>query len=138
MFNIDSNRTLAKTCLVIALATGLSALGIASAYAQPPAGGRPKDGASQAPDRNADKAAALMSSLKLSAQQAAAVKTILDADRAATDALRQEMRTKNEAVHATTKQKLAKILNAEQLGRYEEFKQANRPPRPEGEPPRRD
>ena len=83
-------------------------------------------------------AADLLSTLKLNAQQTTSIKTILDADRAAFEELRQTMRTKSDALQVATKQKLAKILNAEQLGRYEEFKRANRPPRPQGEPPRRD
>ncbi len=140
MFKPNSTHTQIKACVVIALATGIYALGIASAHAQPPAGGRPKDPAlqGQGPDHNADRTGALVNSLKLNAQQMASVKIIVDADRAASEELRQAMRTKIDALHATTKQKLAKILTAEQLGRYEEFKQANRPPRPEGEPPRRD
>ena len=141
MYKTNSKHALAKIYVVFALATGLAIFVVADALAQPPANASLKDQAGQPPppsDRNAHKTADLLSTLKLNAQQTTSIKTILDADRAAFEELRQAMRTKSDALQVATKQKLAKILNAEQLGRYEEFKRANRPPRPQGEPPRRD
>ncbi len=68
--------------------------------------------------------------LKLTPQQAASVQTLIDAERKAMHEMRESMRLNGDAIQSGTRQKLAKMLNAEQLGRYDEWKQANRPPRP--------
>jgi hypothetical protein len=146
MFNFNICSTLAKSTLASALAASIYGISITSAIAQPQqAGGRTKEqmGQPSSPSpvptsHHTEKMMELLNGLKLNAQQAKVVKAILAEDQKAAEELRQAMRTKNDALHEATKQKLAKVLNAEQLGRYEEFKQANRPPRPQGEPPRRD
>jgi hypothetical protein len=146
MFNLKICRALVKSSLALSLAASIYGISITSAIAQPQqAGGHTKEQMGQpgspppaAAGRNAEKTLELLSSLKLNAQQSKGVQKILEEEQKAAEELRQAMRAKNDALHAATKQKLAKILNAEQLGRYEEFKQANRPPRPQGEPPRRD
>ncbi len=143
MFNFNTCSALAKSSLALTLAASIYGISITSAIAQPQPNGRAKEpmgqpGSPPPASHHAEKTMELLSSLKLNAQQSKAVKTILEEEQKAAEELRKAMRAKNDALHAATKQKLAKILNAEQLGRYEEFKQANRPPRPQGEPPRRD
>jgi hypothetical protein len=146
MFNLKAHSIVTKSNLALALAISIYCIFVTSAIAQPQqTSGRVKEQTTQpgspppAPGgRNAENTLELLSSLKLNAQQSKSVKAILEEDQKAAEEMRQAMRTKIDALHAATKQKLAKVLNAEQLGRYEEFKQANRPPRPPGEPPRRD
>lgn len=115
----------------IALAGCLFMIGIFSACAQAPTapGGQPPE--RRVPDD-------LAKTLKLTAKQSPAVEAIIDAERSEMRALREATRAKADAIQANAKQKLAKLLNAEQLGRYEEWKQANRPPRFDGGQPRRD
>ena len=93
-------------------------MGVMAAYAQP-----------AAPPDAAQRAAEMAKALKLSSTQAASMKTILDAEQAAMQALR----TQRDTITRTTKQNLAKLLSAEQLGRFEEWKQTHRPPRPTGD-----
>jgi type IV secretory pathway VirB10-like protein len=82
--------------------------------------------------RDSTSSAEFARALKLTPQQTTSVEAIINAERKSMQELRQSMRTKSEAIQSNTKQKLTKILNAEQLGRYEEWKEANRPPRPDG------
>lgn len=99
-------------------------LGALSAYAQP--AGPPRE----APPTPQE----LTKLLKLSAKQAPEVQAIIDSERREMQALREATRAKADALHERTRAKLAKQLNAEQMGRYEEWREANRPPRP---PPQR-
>jgi hypothetical protein len=104
---------------------------VLTAYAQP--AGSPRDANPTAQE--------LSKLLKLSPKQAPEVQAIIDAERREMQELREAMRAKADALHERTRQKLAKQLNAEQIGRYEEWREVNRPPRPpppEGRPPRDD
>ena len=116
---------------LIALAGCVFMIGFVSVYAQSSSalGGPP-------PERRASDD--LAKTLKLTAKQSPAVEAIIAAERSEMHALREATRAKADAIQVNAKQKLAKLLNAEQLGRYEEWKQARRPPRPDGGPPRRD
>ncbi len=106
----------------LAIAGCLLMVGVYSAYAQP---------AGQSSD--------LAKALNLTPKQTPEVQAIIDAERREVQALREAMRAKMDALHDATNKKLAKVLNTEQMGRYAEWREANRPPRPEGgPPPRRD
>jgi hypothetical protein len=111
----------------VVCAVSIFLIGVLSAYAQP--AGPPRD----APPTPQD----ITKVLKLSAKQAPEVQAIIDAERREMHELREAMRAKADALHERTRQKLAKQLNAEQMGRFEEWREANRPPRPpasEGRP----
>ncbi len=109
-----------RSITTAAVAGCLFMIGIFSASAQP------------APPYNE-----LSTTLKLTTKQTPEVQAIVDAERREMQVLREAMRTKVDALHEATKQKLCKVLNAEQMGRYAEWREANRPPRPEGGPPPR-
>jgi Spy/CpxP family protein refolding chaperone len=99
-------------------AGGVFMMGVVAAHAQAAPPGPPPNGG----PRTAD----ISKALKLSAQQSESVQAIMDTERAAME----ELHKKRDAIAQATRQKLAKVLNAEQMGRFEEWQQAHRPPRP--------
>jgi Spy/CpxP family protein refolding chaperone len=128
-----------KFIVSMAIACLVLMLGVATGYAQPvgePAQ-PPRDGNGAPPRERADTATDLSKTLKLTPKQAPEVEAIISAERREMQAMREAMRAKADALHETTRQKLSKLLNAEQMGRYAEWREANRPPRPEGGPPPR-
>lgn len=66
----------------------------------------------------------------LSDQQSVALRNLLDAERSAMRALEESTRPQRDAIHAATRTKLAAILTAAQLARFEEWRAARRPPHP--------
>lgn len=84
----------------------------------------------------------LVNSLRLTAAQTTAVQNLLSAERTAIRALDESLRPQRDAIHMKTRKELAATLTPEQLKRYDEWREAHRPPRPEndktrqGEPPR--
>jgi len=76
----------------------------------------------------------LMTSLKLSSQQATSTQNILDSERQSMRALDESIRPQRDAIRQATRKKLAATLTPEQLARYDEWREANRPPHPQDEP----
>lgn len=75
----------------------------------------------------------MMSFVQLNAQQITVVRNILDSERQAMNALNESIRPQRDAIHQSTRKKLAATLSAEQLQRFDEWREANRPPRPQGD-----
>ena len=111
---------------LLALAVFAGALfmfGTLSATAQPV-------GEGQRPPRPEE----MLKSLKLSGQQSTVVQNILDSERQAMMALNDSIRPQRDAIFQSTRKKLAATLTPEQLQRYDEWREANRPPRPNDGP----
>jgi Spy/CpxP family protein refolding chaperone len=119
-----------KFIVSMAIACCVVLLGVATAYAQPV-------GQSAPPREGPPPTSDLTKTLKLTPKQVPEVEAILNAERKEMQSMREAMRAKADALHDATRQKLSKLLNAEQMGRYAEWREANRPPRPEGGPPPR-
>ena len=86
----------------------------------------------------------LVNSLRLTVAQTTAVQNLLSAERTAIRALDESLRPQRDAIHMKTRKELAATLTPEQLKRYDEWREAHRPQRPEndktrqGEPPNND
>ena len=74
---------------------------------------------------------ALLNTLRLSAAQTTAVQNTLSTERTAIRALDESLRPQREAIHMKTRKELAAMLTPDQLQRYDEWRAAHRPPRPE-------
>ena len=124
--------------LVLSLVTFASALfvfGTTTVGAQPSPPGRGDLPRSQRPPP--PRIDALLSALQLTAAQTISVQNTLNAERTAMRALDDALRVQREAIHSKTRVELAATLTPDQLKRYDEWREANRPPRPPNEPGRR-
>jgi hypothetical protein len=74
----------------------------------------------------------LLAALQLTQQQATTVQNAIDTERTAMRALDDALRPQREAIHDATRKKLAAALSPEQMQRFEAWRTANRPPRPDG------
>ncbi len=70
----------------------------------------------------------LESILGLNDKQAVALLNALESERAAMHALEESLRPKRDAIRAATRSKLEATLSAAQLERYDEWREAHRPP----------
>ena len=122
------------TFMALGTFAGALYLSGATGVAAQPAGGQ-ANGAQDAPrpaPPRPPRTEELVKALGLNAQQATAVQGTLGAERDAMRALDEATRPQRDAIHAETRKKLAAALTAEQLKRYDDWREANRPPRPEG------
>ena len=74
----------------------------------------------------------LLAALQVTPQQATTVQNTIDAERVAMRALDDALRPQREAIHDATRKKLAAVMTLEQMQRYDEWRIANRPQRPNG------
>ena len=74
----------------------------------------------------------LLAALQLTPQQTTTVQNTIDAERVAMRALDDALRPQRAAIHNATRNKLAAVMTFEQLQRYDEWRIANRPQRPNG------
>lgn len=74
----------------------------------------------------------LLATLQLTQQQTTTAQNALEAERTAMHALDDALRPQRDAIHDATRKKLAAALTPEQLQRYDDWRNANRPPRPDG------
>ena len=109
-------------------AGALVVIGTMTAGAQPI--GAPRNSPLPAPPGNGPQLPLLASIPGLNDQQSVALRNALEAERAAMRALDESTRPQRDAIHATTRAKLATILTAAQLARYQEWRAARRPPPP--------
>ena len=78
----------------------------------------------------------LLAALQLTPQQATKVQNTIDTERVAMRALDEALRPQRDAIHDATRKKLAAVMTLAQMQRYDDWRIANRPPRPEGTPDR--
>ena len=131
-------KILLRVMLVLSLVTFASALfvfGTTTVGAQPSPPGR--GDAPRPPRPPPPRIDALLSALQLTAAQTISVQNTLNAERTAIRALDDALRVQREAIHSKTRVELAATLTPDQLKRYDEWREANRPPRPPNEPGRR-
>ncbi len=75
----------------------------------------------------------MFSFVRLNAQQTTAVRNILDSERQSMNALNESIRPQRDSILQATRKKLAAALSADQLQRFDEWREAHRPPRPQGD-----
>ncbi len=74
----------------------------------------------------------LLAGLQLTPQQTTAVQNTIDTERMAMRALDEALRSQRDAIHDATRKKLAAALTPAQMQRFDDWRNTNRPPRPDG------
>ena len=72
----------------------------------------------------------LLAALQLTPQQTTTVQNTIDSERVAMRALEEALRPQRAAIHEATRKKLAVALTSAQMQRFDDWRSANRPPRP--------
>jgi len=74
----------------------------------------------------------LLAALQLTPQQTTTVQNTIDTERVAMRALDEALRPQRDAIHEATRKKLAVALTSAQMQRFDDWRSASRPPRPDG------
>ncbi|MCY7387213.1 MAG: hypothetical protein LH481_03980 [Burkholderiales bacterium] len=74
----------------------------------------------------------LLAALQLTPQQTTTVQNTIDTERVAMRALDEALRPQRDAIVEATRNKLAVALTSAQMQRFDDWRSANRPPRPDG------
>ena len=126
-------KTILQTMFVLTLITFAGALFLFGTTTVSAQGSSPGAGD---PHRPPPRIEELVNSLRLTAAQTTAVQNLLSAERTAIRALDESLRPQRDAIHMKTRKELAATLTPEQLKRYDEWREAHHPPRPENDKPR--
>ena len=121
-----------QAMFVLALVTFVSALfvfGSTTVGAQP----SPAAGSDAPRPPRPPRIEELLNALRLTAAQTTVVQNTLNTERTAIRALDDSLRPQRDAIHLRTRGELALTLTPDQLKRYDEWREANRPPRPANE-----